>query len=299
MKISISRLKVLLTISLGVLFFGISMALPALSSCTKTSCAIDPNYSEEIKCAKPPTTDVGSNYNNDDISSYGDILQNYWVSFGWGLDDVVALQEKMFEFWKETWDCKLDCIDGRFGEWTTNNIDMQCIPCSIYSFTEVPDSWSCPATKKKVDDYSSYTSQGVDPNYTRSCCVSEEWETTAASTNNCKEYYYKGQTRECCGVLLNTDVPFVGKCIEFKDSGSTPLDAFPRLMWGLSKIMITLILVFSFMMVIAGGVMIASSWVNESGYWDGKKLIMKVVVGIALLWASGVILRLINPNFFW
>jgi len=31
---------------------------------------------------------------------------------------------------------------------------------------------------------------------------------------------------------------------------------------------------------------------------EGKKMIIKVVIGIALLGASGVILRLINPNFF-
>jgi hypothetical protein len=31
---------------------------------------------------------------------------------------------------------------------------------------------------------------------------------------------------------------------------------------------------------------------------EGKKMITNVIIGIALLGASGVILRLINPNFF-
>jgi len=52
-------------------------------------------------------------------------------------------------------------------------------------------------------------------------------------------------------------------------------------------------LIVSFVLIIVGGIMIATG--NPSG---GKKMIMKVVVGIALLGASGVILRLINPNFF-
>ncbi|MEI6118918.1 MAG: hypothetical protein WCP92_07000 [bacterium] len=61
----------------------------------------------------------------------------------------------------------------------------------------------------------------------------------------------------------------------------------------MTKILVTLILITSFVLIIIGGIMIATG--NPSG---GRKMIMNVVIGIALLGASGVILRLINPNFF-
>jgi len=66
----------------------------------------------------------------------------------------------------------------------------------------------------------------------------------------------------------------------------------------LGKIALALILALSFLLVIVGGVMIASGGASESGYTDGKKLIGKVVIAIVLLGMMGVILRLINPSFF-
>ncbi|MCX6823844.1 MAG: hypothetical protein NT085_01850 [candidate division SR1 bacterium] len=104
----------------------------------------------------------------------------------------------------------------------------------------------------------------------------------------------------CCGIQLNTSVPFIGKCIEDgtstpspDETGVTGATAFPTLMGSLTKILVTLILITSFVLIIVGGIMIATG--NPSG---GRKMIMNVVIAIALLGASGVILRLINPNFF-
>jgi len=95
-------------------------------------------------------------------------------------------------------------------------------------------------------------------------------------------------------------VPFVGKCIESKtgyvggdETWVTSEDAFPVLMSSLTQILVTVILIVSLLLIIVGGIMIATG--NPS--W-GKKMIINVVIGIALLWASWVILRLINPNFF-
>ncbi len=54
------------------------------------------------------------------------------------------------------------------------------------------------------------------------------------------------------GVKLNTNVPFVGKCIN-KDgtgTGSTTSTAFSDLIGGLSKMVVTAILIVSFMFVI-------------------------------------------------
>ena len=115
--------------------------------------------------------------------------------------------------------------------------------------------------------------------------------------NTCKSCSADGV---CCGISLNTNIPFIGNCIEDGTSAPGPGEtgvtwqtAFPVLMWSLTKILITLILIVSFVLIIIGGIMIATG--NPS--W-GKKMITNVVIGIALLGASWVILRLINPNFF-
>jgi hypothetical protein len=113
----------------------------------------------------------------------------------------------------------------------------------------------------------------------------------------------------CCGIQLNTNVPFIGRCIEYSKNsndpneidGSTtvnPLNAFPLLVWGLSKIVVTAILVFSFIMILVGGVMMTMGGANDEMYSKGKGYIRHVAIALALLGASGIILRLINPNFF-
>ena len=113
----------------------------------------------------------------------------------------------------------------------------------------------------------------------------------------------------CCGIELNTDVPFIGNCIEFgkkwepakamgNETTVSQEEAFPKLMWWLMKILITIIILAGFVWILAWGVMIsASGWSDESA-GKGKKLIGRVIIAIAILGASGVILRLINPNFF-
>jgi hypothetical protein len=49
-------------------------------------------------------------------------------------------------------------------------------------------------------------------------------------------------------------------------------------MKALTNIALSLILVTSLIMIIAGGVMIASSGANSGGYDQGKKMIRKVIV---------------------
>ena len=147
---------------------------------------------------------------------------------------------------------------------------------------------------------------------TLDCKSAEFKEANAINTKCiCMEWYKMNDQEKCiscntpwvcCGIELNTNVPFIGKCIEsdagtwYVGSGETWVtadEAFPVLMSSLTKILVTIILIVSFVLIIIWGIMIATG--NPS--W-GKKMIIKVVVGIALLWASGVILRLINPNFF-
>ncbi len=104
------------------------------------------------------------------------------------------------------------------------------------------------------------------------------------------------------GITLNTNIPFVGRCIAVSNSDgnadAVQLNAFPRLVQWLGRLLLSIILLLSFVLVIAGGVMIAASGADSNAYGQWKKLITKVIIGIALLGMMGVILRLINPNFF-
>lgn len=113
----------------------------------------------------------------------------------------------------------------------------------------------------------------------------------------------KPSADNCCGISLYTNVPFVGKCIEYGGStvtnadGSstvvTPVNAFPVLLGAMSKILLSVILIVCFGAIVVAGVMV--SYGNPE--W-GRKLIEHVVIAMALLGASWVILRLVNPNFF-
>jgi len=106
------------------------------------------------------------------------------------------------------------------------------------------------------------------------------------------------------GVSLNTNVPFVGNCIALRGSSSwnttvvDPTTAFPVLVAGLTRIVMTIILIFCFMAIIVWGILMSMGGYDPDRYKEGKTLIKRVVMALALLGASGVILRLINPNFF-
>ncbi len=126
------------------------------------------------------------------------------------------------------------------------------------------------------------------------------WNTTQEEKREC--------TDDCCGIKLNTTVPFIGNCIEFNETGVNEdgttvvnqINAFPRLMWWLSKILMTAIFVFSFIMVIAAGVMMttwAIKWV-EWNYTKWVEILTKVITSLILLGMMGLILNTINPNFF-
>jgi hypothetical protein len=108
-------------------------------------------------------------------------------------------------------------------------------------------------------------------------------------------------------------VPFIWNCIEFGNTNDTydsqywwsdktivvnSLNAFPILTWGLTRIWLVILLVSSLLLVISGWVLIASSWREWWNYWAWKDMIRKVVMWIAAIWASWVILNLINPSFF-
>lgn len=130
-----------------------------------------------------------------------------------------------------------------------------------------------------------------------------QWSAFQWNNNKCESCSAPGV---CCGVKLNTNVPFIGNCIRLWTDASTEdttvvtdVTAFPRLMWGLTKILTTIILLVCFWWILVWGVMIAAAGSDEGQAKKGKWLIGKVILAMALLWTSGIILHLINPNFFW
>ncbi len=113
-----------------------------------------------------------------------------------------------------------------------------------------------------------------------------------------------GTTRPCGDgyIELNTNIPFIGQCIKkTADPDSqepTAGNSFGLLLGGLMKIAMTAVLIIAFLAVLIGGVMIAGGGMKSEWLSSGKKLIVSVILGILLLGVSGIILNVINPNFF-
>lgn len=207
--------------------------------------------------------------------------------------------------WMKTdieWKC---CRDGNTDKnwkccptWETPNENWECGKDPLLS----PLTALWPG---QVWSATSQTSQQTtwDNNQT-TCLRDSKW-------NCCKKIYYDielGKEVCCEGILLNTSVPFIGQCIVFRRSNEKQPEAwlvvdeetaFPILMWGLSKILVSIILLVGFVWMLVGGVMISASGGTEDWAKKGKKIIWNIISALALLWASWVILRLINPNFFW
>lgn len=100
-------------------------------------------------------------------------------------------------------------------------------------------------------------------------------------------------------IELNTNFPFLGRCIKKEVTGewTNVANAFPYLMGVLVRVTMTIILVAGVLLIIWWGLMMTlqGSMGTASA---GKALIMKVIVGLAVLGMSAIILNLINPNFF-
>ncbi len=103
-------------------------------------------------------------------------------------------------------------------------------------------------------------------------------------------------------IRLNTSIPFIGQCIK-KTANPNPNEAtsgnaFSLLLGGLIRIAMTVVVIIWFMALLVAWVMIASGGVKSDRLSTGKWLIGKVLIWLLLLGASGIILNLINPNFF-
>lgn len=188
--------------------------------------------------------------------------------------------------------------------WTTycnaiaidSNAVSSCISCLAWWWMYYPAPWwvgpDCwPMQSVCSDSYSDADKQAeCMDSYNE--CINWSW-----SPDRCA-------CRAIGGISLNTTVPFVGNCISLRRSSNenttqvTPDTAFPLLIVAVTKIMMTVILIFCFLAIIVGGVMMSMGWADEWQYNKGKDLIKHVVIALALLGASWVILRIINPSFF-
>ena len=103
---------------------------------------------------------------------------------------------------------------------------------------------------------------------------------------------------ECNWIKLNTNFPIIWNCIPYKGDSVNPTNVFPTMMGILTKIIISAILVVCFITIIIAWIMRAWAWEDASQVTKAKKLLDRVAITVLLLWFSGVILKLINPNFF-
>ena len=116
-----------------------------------------------------------------------------------------------------------------------------------------------------------------------------------AANNNDKTYC------DCIvngGIKLNISFPFLGRCISKSGVGANGTSALTAVSSAFTNILMTLILTGGFAMIIWWGVQIA---MGDKAWWGmkaGKDKIISVVVAFAALGSLGIILRLINPNFF-
>lgn len=103
-------------------------------------------------------------------------------------------------------------------------------------------------------------------------------------------------------IMLNTYIPFIGRCIKRSvnawSSETTVVNVFPNMVGWLTRILMTAIVIMWFLGILTGWFMIASDWAFGTKQM-GVKLIVSIIAWLILLWASGIILNLINPNFFW
>lgn len=108
-----------------------------------------------------------------------------------------------------------------------------------------------------------------------------------------------------CWVKLNTNVPFIGRCIMYENTNDiwanwdetttvNPLNAFPVLMWALVKILMSVIMVICFASLIIWWFMMTVPDQYDTWKW----IIKKVIWTIVWLWSLWTILYLVNPNFF-
>lgn len=278
------------------------------------------------------------------ISLFLGILFLFWWGISLWQNETNCRSIKPNEIhWTHIYTCEYDDIynswrlanycarDGSTSTWpeydwcTFGNVKLKCHICECQDWKWIngickkedakKDTWSTQSTQTTVvwtntwsNTWWSTWSNNTENQENDPC----PWTILDSQWNCCKKMYYDLSLKAnvCCeGILLSTNVPFIGQCIVYrkKSDPQQPVawlvvdetTAFPRLMGWLSRILVSIILLVGFIGILIGGVMISASGGAEEGATKGRKIIGNVISALALLGASGVILRLINPNFFW
>ena len=123
---------------------------------------------------------------------------------------------------------------------------------------------------------------------------SSDWWWNSTTTTTSQSSTQRKCWDACDWIKLNTCFPIIWDCIETKAEATNPTNAFPYMIWALTKIVMSVILVVCFILVIVAWIMRSADKPDQA-----KKLLKRVAITILLLWFSWVILKLVNPNFFY
>ncbi len=198
----------------------------------------------------------------------------------------------------EYWDCDIYVWNYEYSDWC-------CVPVNLC--INPPETWwicqewfyNDGGCCQPMCSWSLYLPEGAMS--MTECTWCAEWTVPNANHTKCIcDSDYK-----CCGVQLNNTIPFIWDCIEMNAESSrdnttnvNSVTAFPILMQWLMKILMSVIMIFSFIMIIVAWLLIVSGAFGWNWFTTGKKIIKNVIISLILLWSSWLILSLINPSFF-
>lgn len=253
-------------------------------------------------------------------------LENLSCSGTWdkinAANRVKAIQGKMANcgfscvdwfFWSETSAALASCAstycsslwDGYLAPTLDDGENLKCD-----DFHDL-ENWQCckpkPACDHPIENWS--CGSGYRPNDDNTCCVIDCW--TPQECTNDWEIWSEASCKcvcnpdeKCCWIQLNTVVPFIWDCIEMVASNRsdttsvTSVTAFPILVQWLMKILMSAIMIFSFLMVIIAWLMMTTWAFSSWNFAKWKTILKNVIISLILLGCSWLILSLVNPNFF-
>lgn len=130
-------------------------------------------------------------------------------------------------------------------------------------------------------------------------------EAEEASNNLWKTAWWEACTSG--DIMLNMNIPFIGRCIK-KDpaarqtsderGNTTSWNVFPKLMWWMVRLLMTIIYIIWFLWILVWWFMISASGVDPELKSKWLSLIKLVIWWLILVGLSWIILNFINPDFF-
>ncbi len=278
------------------------------------SCCINPKSDNDVsKCVNL------ENVNDKETCWFSDATYEKCKLSGWEevpfcpcyiWNKKVPYIYRKWDWWKWWWQCRwLTCDDIPVDSYKDLNEEICANFKDIANKQKMPSE--CEYKWENINIENCFTCEDwswpVWYNWQRFCDKCPKWERFDFDKWKC----VCDPTQKCCWIKLNTNVPWIGRCIEFWNTNDINktynneywnwnttitvniLNAFPVLMLWLWKILMTLMLIWWIWMIIYAWTLIAS-W--DAGGW--KSIIKQVAIWVALIGASWIILHFINPNFF-